>query len=191
MDSRDHSRSARSGDYGLRHLRASCRHHITCPFLASAREEVPFTGARFGTRPAHGPQRPRNHAPRSGLLPQRSSKEVPDRLKALAYQRCTTRNLNPWRGEVAKISQRGLSARTIDGFRYHLSKYLADWRTVPLTELRRSMCRDRHRKITDRHGPYPANQVMRSLRAAWNFALRVVDDPESEPSTSGAAFTGG
>jgi integrase len=94
-----------------------------------------------------------------------------------------------WDEYEADMRQRGLSQRTIDGFRYHLDKYLADWRRVSLTDLRRSMCRDRHREITEKHGPYPANQVMRSLRAAWNFALRVVDDPDALPGNPVAAIT--
>jgi integrase len=94
-----------------------------------------------------------------------------------------------WDEYEADMIHRGLADRTIAGFRYHLDKYLADWRAVPLTELRRSMCRDRHRKITERHGPYPANQVMRSLRVAWNFALRVVDDPDALPGNPVAAIT--
>ena len=94
-----------------------------------------------------------------------------------------------WNQYEADMRQRGLAKSTIDGFRYHLDKYLADWRTMPLTELRRSICRDRHRKITERHGPYPANHVMRSLRAAWNFALRVVDDPDALPGNPVVAVT--
>ena len=94
-----------------------------------------------------------------------------------------------WDEYEADMRQRGLSDRTIDGFRYHLDKYLTDWRAVPLTELRRSTCRERHGKITERHGPYPANQIMRSLRAAWNFALRVVDDPDALPGNPVAAVT--
>lgn len=94
-----------------------------------------------------------------------------------------------WEVYEADMRQRGLADNTISGFRYHLDKYLPDWRNVPLTDLRRSMCRDRRRKITERHGPYPANQVMRSLRAAWNFALRVVDDPDALPGNPVAAVT--
>lgn len=94
-----------------------------------------------------------------------------------------------WDEYEADMRQRGLAKRSIDGFRYHLDKYLAGWRAVPLTDLRRSMCRDRHREITERHGPYPANHVMRSLRAAWNFALRVVDEPDALPSNPVAAVT--
>jgi len=94
-----------------------------------------------------------------------------------------------WDEYEADMRHRGLADRTIASFRYHLDKYIADWRAVPLTELRRSMCRDRHRKITERHGPYPANHVMRSLRVAWNFALRVVDDPDVLPGNPVAAVT--
>ena len=109
------------------------------------------------------------------------------------YNIRTSRRAEDTSRKARDSSSRGiicrLPDRTIDDFRYYLDKYLADWREVPLTELRRSMCRDRHRKITERHGPYPANHVMRSLRAAWNFALRVVDDPDALPSNPVAAVT--
>ena len=70
------------------------------------------------------------------------------------------------------------AARTIQSFRYYREKYLPDWRDMPLRDLRKSICRDRHQLITDRHGPTPANHVMWSLRAAYNYALKQDDDDE-------------
>lgn len=67
---------------------------------------------------------------------------------------------------------------TMEGFRRHLDKYLADWRDDLVSDLRKSTCRARHDKLTREHGKYPANQVMRSLRAAYNFAIKMDDDDE-------------
>ncbi len=94
-----------------------------------------------------------------------------------------------WDEYEADMRQRALADVTIEGFRSHLDRYLSDWRGLPLTELRRSVCRDRHKTITDRHGPYPANHAMRSVRAAYNFALRVVDDPDALPDNPVRAVT--
>ena len=57
------------------------------------------------------------------------------------------------------------------------------------TELKRSMCRARHEKITRENGKVPAKRVMQRLRAAYNFALRVVDDSDSLPSNPVGSVT--
>ncbi len=81
-----------------------------------------------------------------------------------------------WDQYEARLIRRESAEVTIRSFRYHLDKYLADWRDKPISELRKSMCRERHEELTARHGKYPANQVMRSLRAAYNYAIRMDDD---------------
>ena len=58
-----------------------------------------------------------------------------------------------------------------------------------MTELRRSACRERHRQITENHGPVAANRTFRALRAAYNFALRTVDDPDALPDNPVRAVT--
>lgn len=75
-----------------------------------------------------------------------------------------------------RMNRRECADSTISGFRYHLKKYLSDWREMPISALRKSMCRERHEELTKRHGPYPANQVMRSLRAAYNYAVKLDDE---------------
>lgn len=51
-------------------------------------------------------------------------------------------------------------------------KYLEDWLERPLASIGRTECRELHKKLTDDHGPYLANRVMRHVRAAWNTALK-------------------
>jgi integrase len=94
-----------------------------------------------------------------------------------------------WDEYEADMRQRELADGSIASFRIHLENYLRDWRKRPMTEIRKSMCREKHRLITTRHGPYSANQAMRSLRAAWNFALKVFDDPDSLPNNPVSAVT--
>lgn len=81
-----------------------------------------------------------------------------------------------WDAYETWMREQGRAEVTIDGFRRHFDKYLDDWRDDPISDLRKSMCRERHERLTKNHGKYPANQVMRSLRAAYNFAIKLDDD---------------
>ena len=62
-------------------------------------------------------------------------------------------------------------------------RYLADWKRLPLTSLTRSIVRAKHHELTVERGKVTANHVMRDLRAAYNLALRVIDDPDLLPDT--------
>ena len=83
-----------------------------------------------------------------------------------------------WSAYEEWLRSQDRSPRTIQAFRYYLEKYLKDWRHMPVRDLRKSVCRERHQLITQRHGRYPANHVMRALRSAYNFALKQDDDDE-------------
>ncbi len=83
-----------------------------------------------------------------------------------------------WDAYEAWMREQDRAASTIEGFRRHLDKYLVDWRDDPLAGLRKSTCRERHARLTRDHGKYPANQAMRSLRAAYNFAIKLDDEDE-------------
>ncbi|MCH8918254.1 MAG: integrase family protein [Proteobacteria bacterium] len=83
-----------------------------------------------------------------------------------------------WDKYEAWLRDQDRAERTISGFRRHLDKFLDDWRDTPVGDLRKSTCRERHERITKRNGKYPANHVLRSLRAAYNFALKLDDDDE-------------
>jgi integrase len=90
-----------------------------------------------------------------------------------------------WQAYSAWMRDQGRAETTITGFRRHLDKYLTDWRGTPLGELRKSTARQHHERITRRHGPYSANQAMRSLRAAWNWAVKLDDDDALPPNPVG------
>lgn len=60
--------------------------------------------------------------------------------------------------------------RSIESMEYEVGLYLSDWLTRPLADITRNDCATRHRRITERHGPYSANRAMRFFRAAYNTA---------------------
>ncbi len=83
-----------------------------------------------------------------------------------------------WDAYEAWLRTRGCAPVTLKDHRYNLDRYLDDWRNLPLSELRKSKARERHEKITRENGPYPANHAMRSLRAAYNYAIDKLDDDD-------------
>ena len=83
-----------------------------------------------------------------------------------------------WDKYEAWLVDQERSEVTITSFRRHLEKYLGDWRDTPIGDLRKSTCRERHERLTRRHGRYPANHALRSVRAAYNFALKLDDEDE-------------
>jgi integrase len=68
-------------------------------------------------------------------------------------------------------------------------RYLADWKKLPLTSLTRSMVRAKHVAISENHGKVTANHVMRDFRAAYNLALRIIDNPDLLPDNPVKAVT--
>lgn len=78
---------------------------------------------------------------------------------------------------------------TIDGMMDRLTRYIPKWKDVPITEIKRSFAREEHKRITEKHGPVVANKAMRDFRACYNFALKVVDDPDTLPPNPIAAVT--
>lgn len=62
------------------------------------------------------------------------------------------------------------ATRSIESMEYEVGLYLGDWLSRPLAEITRNECATRHRRITERHGPYSANRAMRFFRAAYNTA---------------------
>ena len=90
---------------------------------------------------------------------------------------------------MADLKIREAAKLTTESFEDLGERYIKDWHDLPLTELKRSMCRDRHQYITGKHGPVAANRTFRAVRAAYNFALRTVDDPDALPDNPVKAVT--
>ena len=90
---------------------------------------------------------------------------------------------------IADMRTRECSERTVANMEERLSRYLPDWADLPIAEVRRSTAREAHRRITRDHGGPSANKTLRDFRAAYNFALKVVDDPDALPGNPVAAVT--
>lgn len=90
---------------------------------------------------------------------------------------------------AADMRARECAERTIDDLLKRFERYLADWARLALTEVRRSMARDAHGRITRDHGPRAANQALKDFRAAYNLALKIVDDPDDLPGNPVMAVT--
>ena len=68
------------------------------------------------------------------------------------------------------LSRRNLKPRTITDYRYYIDKYASDWKDIPLTSITKEMVGKRHTLIAQNNGPYPANKVMRVVRALFNYS---------------------
>lgn len=90
---------------------------------------------------------------------------------------------------AADLRQRERSERTVEAILAGRDRYLGDWKRLPLTQLTRSMVRAKHQQLTSERGKVTANRVMRDFRAAYNLALRVIDDPDQLPDNPVKAVT--
>lgn len=90
---------------------------------------------------------------------------------------------------VADLRARECSEVTVSNMLDRLDRYIPKWKKIPIAEIKRSMCRQRHREITTRHGKYVANQTFRDFRAGYNLALRVMDDVDALPDNPVRAVT--
>ncbi|SDW51762.1 tyrosine-type recombinase/integrase [Roseicitreum antarcticum] len=89
----------------------------------------------------------------------------------------------------ADMRARDCVERSIVDMMDRLDRYLPKWGTLPVTAIKRSQAREEHRRITVDHGATTANKAMRDFRAAYNFALKVVDDPDALPGNPVQAVT--
>ncbi len=90
---------------------------------------------------------------------------------------------------ASDMRKRLCSERTIADTLARRDRYLADWISLPLTSLSRSLVRAKHEELSETRGKVTANHVMRDLRAAYNLALRIIDNPDHLPSNPVAAVT--
>ena len=87
------------------------------------------------------------------------------------------------------LRARECADRTISDLFAQVERYLADWKAIPIGEITRTMARERHRYISTKRGKTVANSALRVFKAAYNLALRVVDDPDALPSNPVQAVT--
>ena len=90
---------------------------------------------------------------------------------------------------VADLKTREKTERRGKDILYRLDLYLADWKDLPITDIKRTLARDKHRTLSEKRGRIVANQAMKDFRAAYNLALRVVDNPDLLPDNPIKAVT--
>lgn len=84
------------------------------------------------------------------------------------------------------LAAKALSPRTVEDYRHCCDQYLSDWLDKPLAELGvdRSAVRERHRRITEKHGPTCAAGARRGFRRARGHQqsrLRCCSDGSASP----------
>lgn len=84
------------------------------------------------------------------------------------------------------LAAKPLSARTKENYRYSCEQYVADWMDKPLAELGadRAGVRERHGRITAKHGAPTADSVFRVVRAVYNRGLREHPDLPANPTAN-------
>lgn len=84
------------------------------------------------------------------------------------------------------LAAKPLSPRTKEDYRYCCEQYLSDWLDKALDELasNRSAVRERHVRITEKHGAPTADTVFRIFRAVYNRGLREHPDLPANPTAN-------
>jgi Site-specific recombinase XerD len=90
---------------------------------------------------------------------------------------------------VADLKARDCAERTINDVLDGLDRYLKDWKSLPITDIKRSVAREKHKHLTTKHGKRVANQALKIFRAAYNLALKIADDPDTLPDNPVKAVT--
>jgi hypothetical protein len=74
-----------------------------------------------------------------------------------------------------------LAESTKKGYQGMVNNHLSDWQDKPLKDIDRDMVALRHKKIVDGGEAIAANNVMRCLRALFNFANGQYEDEHGKP----------
>lgn len=90
---------------------------------------------------------------------------------------------------AADMRARDCSEENIKGIFDRKERHLKDWKSILISDIKRSMCRERHKKVTVQNGKICANMTFREFRAAYNIALKVSDDPDALPDNPVKAVT--
>ena len=84
------------------------------------------------------------------------------------------------------LAAKPLSPRTKEDYRYCCDQYLPDWLDKALAALGtdRAGVRERHRRITEKHGASTADTVFRIFRAVYNRGLREHPELPANPTAN-------
>lgn len=81
----------------------------------------------------------------------------------------------------AHLSEKAFSPKTEEGYRYHLSQYLSRFRNRAVADISRQEVRELFGRLKSRHGETTAGNVMRTLRAIINTAMRMDETIPANP----------
>lgn len=73
------------------------------------------------------------------------------------------------------IETRSLKPGTVLTYKKLFRLYMSDWLSKPVASITKEMIAQRHKKISTENGPSPANNLMRTFRAVYNFARSLSD----------------
>lgn len=84
------------------------------------------------------------------------------------------------------LAAKQLSTRTKEDYVYYSEQYLSDWLDRPLASLGadRGAVRERHVRITQKHGATTADSTFRIFRAIYNRGLREHPDLPANPTAN-------
>ena len=77
---------------------------------------------------------------------------------------------------VAAMQAKDCAPRSIECMREDTVRHLGDWMARPLHTIKRWECVERHEKVTREAGSYAANRALANFRAAYNTAMRRLED---------------
>lgn len=70
---------------------------------------------------------------------------------------------------------RNLKAGTVTTYKKLFRLYVSDWQTKPISSITKDMIAQRHKKVSANNGASPANNLMRTFRAVYNYARSLSD----------------
>ncbi len=116
--------------------------------------------------------------PRPETAAKRAMAKSADEAPAVAPPGAVTLKQAWERYRDAHMVRKGRSRGTIENYRDHVERVLADWSDLSLQELATNPARvaSKHDEITTANGPYIANGSMRTLRAIYNHAQKTNHD---------------
>lgn len=114
-----------------------------------------------------------------GVDPNAAAREAAQQERAAEWKRFTLAEAID--EHAANMKTTGCAERSIKDMRKTLERLAPEWLNKPLLTIRRADCIQRHRKITEKHGPYSANHFARALRACWGSAQKLWEELPAHP----------
>ena len=108
----------------------------------------------------------------AGGVDPRPKPEAADRPKNIARDPILR---EAWEGyRDVHMKRKGRSDGTIENYRDHVERLMADWLELPLSKFADDpgLVAARHQNLTEENGSYIANGCMRTLRAIYNHARK-------------------